>query len=159
MLRYKSLITSISTAILCLLLTSNVSAKDLNIKQATMTPEEEVCACVMCLMGEAVDGKVIPECEVHMIAFYSIEITANLIFNPKKTLESRRDYLSLCPFVEEETIDEVNNSDRRSRIASGYYLLDGTPLTWEDLYKLRVEHGFDVVDALIKDAVDKHNNR
>lgn len=131
---------------------------DIEIKQRPMTGEEKVCACVLCLLGEIANGGPINDCKAHMIAFYSIEIITDLVFNPKKTLQARRDYLSLCSFADKNQIAEANNSDRRSDTSSGYYLVDGTALTWYQLYELQLEYGIDIVDLLVKKAIEDHNN-
>lgn len=133
---------------LALSLSVNVFAADSTANSA-MSPKEKICAMVMCLIGEAMNGG-IAECNEYLEPFYAIEIFTAMIFDPEATWKARRKSLNACDQVDDEQLDEATNADRRSDVLSGYYLSDGTELTWNDIYLLRVKYGSGVFDIIKK---------
>lgn len=108
-----------------------------------MNAKERVCAAVMCLMG----GSGVSQCTDYVNPYYSIEMFTEMLFDPIKTLKARGDWLALCSYVDQMTINEVNNARRGSSTEfSGYYLPDGTELTFKDLVILEFEYGIDFID-------------
>ena len=107
-----------------------------------MNAEERVCAAAMCLMG----GSGVAECSEYVNPYYAIEIFTDFLFDPLKTLKARGNWLSICSFIDRNTIDQVNTFRRGSLEFSGYYLHDGTKLTFRDLVLLELEYGIEFVD-------------
>lgn len=86
---------------LALLAPSLALAQDLDAEKAA------ACEATLCL---AAVGKAPGECNGALKKYFAIKIKNSLGLDPKKTLEARKNFLKLCPDVDEEIIDSVNTS-------------------------------------------------
>lgn len=69
--------------------------------------KKAACEAVMCLST----GSPPHECKDSLKKYFKIMIKSSLgVLNPKKTLEARKNFLNLCPNVDEKEIDAVNTS-------------------------------------------------
>ncbi len=63
------------------------------------------CEAIMCLST----GSPPHECNDSLKKYFKIMVKSSTgVFNPKKTLEARKNFLKLCPDAEESEIDGVN---------------------------------------------------
>lgn len=66
------------------------------------------CEATLCLTQNA--GRP-DECQESIKKYFAIKIKKAGSLDPKKTLEARKNFLKLCPKVDEEIIDSVNTID------------------------------------------------
>lgn len=65
------------------------------------------CEVILCLST----GSPPHECKDSLKKYFKIMVKSSLgVLNPKKTLEARKNFLNLCPNVDESDIDRVNTS-------------------------------------------------
>lgn len=65
------------------------------------------CEVILCLST----GSPPNECKDSLKKYFKIVVKSSLgALNPKKTLEARKNFLKLCPNVDESEIDKVNTS-------------------------------------------------
>lgn len=73
--------------------------------------KKAACEAIMCLST----GSPPHECNDSLKKYFKIMIKSSLgIINPKKTLEARKNFLNLCPDVDESDKDKVNTSKNNS---------------------------------------------
>lgn len=65
------------------------------------------CEVILCLST----GSPPHECKNSLKKYFKIMVKSSLgVLNPKKTLEARKNFLNLCPNVDEKDVDRVNTS-------------------------------------------------
>ncbi len=69
--------------------------------------KKAACEVILCLST----GNAPHECKDSLKKYFKIMVKSSVgVLNPKKTLEARKNFLNICPNVDEKDIDKVNTS-------------------------------------------------
>lgn len=92
--------------------------------------KKAACEAIMCLST----GSPPHECDDSLKKFFEIVIKDSLgMLDPRKTKDARKNFLDLCPNVDEETVNEVNTAERRAEYETPYVPLGSSCDQWKDV--------------------------